>query len=62
MPMRINRAIGLGIAILVLQWFAGTVWNSIERTIAAAAIFTEASFGAVSVEEYTFSLPSTAGE
>lgn len=45
--MRINRAIGLGIALLVLQTLASGIWFSIEQTIGAAATFTQASLGGV---------------
>ena len=31
--MKINRALGLGIMLLVLQYFAGDIWTSLETTV-----------------------------
>ncbi len=56
--MRINRAVGLGIALLVLQWLASGIWMSIEDTIQAAAQFSQAALGAAETG-VVFTTPAT---
>jgi hypothetical protein len=45
--MRINRAIGLGIGILVLQWFMSEVFNGFEETLLATFDTTQTALSAV---------------
>ena len=44
--MRINRALGLGIAILVLQWLMGNVFAAFEHTAVQAFNFAQAALSA----------------
>lgn len=45
--MKINRAIGLGIGILVLQWLMSEVFAGFEETLMATFDTTQAALGAV---------------
>lgn len=45
--MKINRAIGLGIGILVLQWLMSEVFVGFEQTLMATFDTTQAALGAV---------------
>jgi hypothetical protein len=47
--MRINRAIGLGIGILVLQMLMSEVFSSFERTLVATFDTTQSLLGVVEV-------------
>jgi|GEM_PF-2025545 len=54
--MRINRAIGLGIAILVLQLLMGSVFAALEHTLIATFDFAGNAIGVA--EEGLSSLPA----
>lgn len=58
--MRINRAVGLGIGILVLQWLMAGVFASFEETLIATFETTQAALGAVErgVTTATTTLPT----
>lgn len=43
--MRINRAVGLGVALLVLQFLAIGIWTALEGTIITTLRVTETALG-----------------
>ena len=60
--MRINRAIGLGIGILVLHMMMSEVFNGFEDTLLATFDTTQAALGVVeqSISTSTFSIQNLA--
>jgi hypothetical protein len=57
-PMKINRAIGLGLVILILQWLATGIWSALERTTVTALDTTTTALEAVELGAYVPKLPS----
>ena len=45
--MKINRALGLGIMLLVLQYLASDIWSSVESTVITGLNVAETGLGAV---------------
>ena len=45
-PMRINRALGLGLLLLILQFLAGGIWMSLEATVIRTLDVTQTALGA----------------
>ncbi|MBP9749574.1 MAG: hypothetical protein KBD21_02495 [Candidatus Pacebacteria bacterium] len=43
--MRINRALGLGLLLLILQFLAGSIWTSLEATIIRTLDVTQVALG-----------------
>ncbi len=44
--MKINRALGLGLLLLILQFLAGGIWTSLEATIIRTLDVTQVALGA----------------
>ena len=45
--MKINRAIGLGLMLLILQLTASGIWTAFENTLIGVLNVTQSAFGAV---------------